>query len=375
MSKYVGFLMAAGVACLPMAASAAAPTLTEVLDASGVTLGGHISGSYVYGFNDGQLLGGRSFDTVTDSFVLNQAALRIGKLPAEGAGGYLDVMAGDDAQVINSAYGDNLVAIDTDGDGVVDAFGASTDKFNITQAYLQYATGPFTVMGGRFVTLAGAEVINDSANANISRSILFGVIPFVHTGVRTSAKLGAATVYLGASNSAFAFAGTDVDPQKTLELGVSVAPNANSSLMAVVYHGVDKSIAQENTLLDVVASLQATNALQLVLNADYKVTDFDAPGAEEQTIWGVAGYANLKFNDRCRGSLRAEHVDFSDIGGVAGSDNDVQSLTATFGHMVATNLELLGEVRWDNSDLEIFPDGASSEDSQGDVAVKAIYKF
>lgn len=360
MSKYVGLLTAAGLACLPMMSSAAAPTLTEVLGASGVTLDGYISGSYVYGFNDGQALGARTFDGVTDSFTLNQAAFNLSKLPAQGAGAFVNVIAGDDASIINGAYGD--------GD----------DKINVTQAYFQYATGGLTVIGGRFVTLAGAEVINDTANANVSRGFLFSLLqPLVHTGVRASYKMGGATLYAGVANAAFSpgALGADVDPQKTVELGVAFAPSSTSSLAAVVYHGSDAVLAADVTLLDVVASLQATSALQLVLNVDYLNIEPDAPGADTVNPWGVAGYANFKMSDKNRASLRLEHAD-NDLAGAAG--NEVQSVTVTLGHMVASNLEVLGEVRWDNSDDDIYPDtGATGgvEDSQGNVAVKAIYKF
>ena len=373
MSKYVGLLTAAGLACLPVMASAA-PTLTEVLGASGVTLDGYISGSYQTGFNSGNNLNGigaavppgapavpnlRTFDRQGDSFTLNQAAISISKLPAQGAGAFVNVIVGDDASVINGAYGD--------GD----------DKINVTQAYLQYATGGLTVIGGRFVTLAGAEVINDTANANISRGFLFTLVqPLVHTGVRSSYKMGGATLYLGASNSAFNTAGADADEQKTLELGVSLAPSASSSVALVGYHGTDSALGQEDTLIDLVASVQASPTLQLVLNADYRSTDFDAAGLEEQKIWGLAGYANFKLSDKSRASLRVEHVDVSDLSGTAGADQDVQSYTATYGYQVATNLELLGEVRWDNADDPIFAEsGTAGDDSQGDVAIKAIYKF
>lgn len=380
MSKYVGLLTAAGLACLPVMASAAAPTLTEVLGASGVTLDGYISGSYVYGFNDrapagpdlggtlaGDIVGGRAFDGNTDSFDLNQAAFTLAKLPAQGAGGLVNVIAGEDAKVINAAYGDN-----------------GGDNISVTQAFLQYATGNLTIIGGRFVTLAGAEVINDTQNANISRGLLFtGVQPLVHTGVRTSYKMGGATIYAGLSNAAFTAAGSpDADPQKTLELGVSLAPSSSSSLALVGYHSEDNGAAGtpdiSTTLVDLVASLQASSALQLVLNVDYRKDDFGGAGVDDRKVWGVAGYANYKASDKTRASLRLEHVDSSDlpVAAPAPDDNNVQSITLTLGHMVASNLELLGEVRWDNSDEDIFPDGTGpAEDSQGDVAVKAIYKF
>ena len=364
MSKYVGLLTAAGLACLPMMSSAAAPTLTEVLGASGVTLDGYISGGYTYGFNDGRALGFRAFDGVTDSFDLNQAAFTLAKLPAQGAGGMVNVIAGEDAKALNAAYGD--------GGG---------DNINVTQAFLQYATGGLTVMGGRFVTLSGAEVINDTQNANISRSFLFAFVqPLVHTGVRASYKVGGATVYGGLLNSAFTppfgtpAGSPDADTQKSVELGLSLAPSATSSLMLSAYHSGDNGGGTDkDTLVDAVFSLQASDALQLVLNADYRKAE-PIGGGGDLKIWGVAGYGNYKLSEKTRASLRLEYVDV-DAGGGGGGDTNLQTYTLTLGHKLAANFELLGEVRWDTSDDDIFPDGGATEDNQGDVAIKAIYKF
>lgn len=382
MSKYVGLLTAAGLACLPMMSSAAAPNLTEVLGASGVTLDGYISGGYTYGFNSDPAIGGvpdlqfRQFDGNTDSFDLNQAAFTLAKLPAQGAGALVNVIAGEDAKVLNAAYGDG------------------GDNINVTQAYIQYATGGLTVIGGRFVTLAGAEVINDTQNANISRGLLFtNAQPLVHTGVRASYKMGSATLYGGLSNAGFgglAFTpgyvvpvgnplGSDLDPQKTIELGFSIAPSAKSSFSLVGYQSSDSAIPVEETLIDAVLSLQASDTLQLVLNADYRLSKPDAGGADDQKVWGIAAYGNMKLGEKTRGSLRVEYVDITDsfaLGALgAPGDTNAQSFTLTLGHKVANNLELLGEVRYDMADDDVIVDGTTLEDNQGSLAIKAIYKF
>ena len=67
---------------------------------------------------------------------------------------------------------------------------SSSSTFDITQGYLQYAGGPLTVIGGKFTTLHGTEVIWSPSNANYSRSLLFGSVPFTHTGVRGTFAVG-----------------------------------------------------------------------------------------------------------------------------------------------------------------------------------------
>src|SRR5579885_2238360 len=180
-NKHLGLLATAALAGCPVLAAAAGPTLDEILTNSGITATGHLSASYTTGFNKGQTLAYRAFDVTSDSFTFNQALLNVSKLPESGFGAAVSLLAGDDAQGVNAAYGD----FNDSGTGVSNA------KFNAMQAYLQWASGNFTVIGGRYVTLAGAEVIDDSLDSNISRSLLFQLAePLVHTGVRASYKLG-----------------------------------------------------------------------------------------------------------------------------------------------------------------------------------------
>jgi hypothetical protein len=362
MNNYLKMLSAAGLACLSGASFAdTAPVLSPVaklLADSGITATGHVSASYQTGFNDGTALGGRAFDSKTDSFTLNQAALTISSLPAEGFGALVNVIAGDDASVLNGSYGD--------GSG----------KFNLTQAYVQYATGGLTVMGGRYVTLAGYEVIDDANTPHISRSFLFqNAEPLVHTGVRASYKVNdMVTGYLGAANSAFSGLATDDNKLKTIEAGVALTPSASTSIGIYDYYGIDGSTTHQKTnYLDVVVSFKASDALTLALNADYLryFGPGSAPGSE---VKGVAGYAAFQVTDMVAIRGRVEYVKLDPNG--AKSDS-VQTYTGTVVVSPSKNLDLLGEVRYDNDkkSYSIFPDGAGTKDSQGDVAIKAIYKF
>ena len=128
----------------------AVPTLDQILDASGISLNGYIDAGYEY---SNKTPSDRVFDNNQNSFDLHQAGLTIAKQPKDGFGGLVNVTAGSDAQLIHSAP-------------------VESSKFDLTQAYLQYATGALTVIGGKFTTLAGSEVIASPSNNNFSRSIL-----------------------------------------------------------------------------------------------------------------------------------------------------------------------------------------------------------
>ena len=361
MRKFVS-LLAVGFAA-PLAAQAAAPTLDEVLTASGVTLAGYVDSSYVFGKNKGDTLLFRTFDSKTGSFTFNQAAFTVSKLPAEGFGGLVNVIAGDDATVINGSYGD--------GSG----------KFNLTQAYVQYATGGLTIIGGRYVTLAGAEVINDTLNTNISRSFLFQLAePLAHTGVRSSYKFSDAfTAYLGAANSAVSGLASDNNKQKTVEAGVAITPTSALSIGLYDYYGHDPvgGEQQKTNYADLVISLQAADALQFIINADY-VKFFSTDTVQESNVKGVAGYVNVKLSDSLKASLRAEylksHNGFVACGG--GTDCNLKEVTLTLDYAAAKNFDLLGELRYDKGSDAVFLNGTDPlKDSQGDIALKAIYKF
>ena len=363
--KYVGLLASAGALCLPSVVSAAGPSLSDVLVNSGISASGYIDSSYTEGFNKGSTLGGgaagnRAFDVKSDSFTFNQAALNIGYLPTEGFGGFVNLIAGDDAKAINGSYGD--------GDS----------RFSVTQAYFQYATGNLTVIGGRYVTLSGFEVINSTLNTNISRSLLFqNAEPLVHTGVRASYKFSdLITGYLGVNNSALSGDAADENKQKTLEAGGLLTPSKAISVGLYEYYGFDGTApTQKTSLTDLTASWQVLDALQLALNVDYdKKFGVDGGGAPGVEIYGAAGYINYTFLPKLKGSLRGEYIKAKDSTGYSENNNE---FTLTLDYSPAANFDLLGEVRADGSSNHIYPngDGADLKGTESDIAIKAIYKF
>src|SRR5437867_3631963 len=222
----VSAAFAAPTAALGQAARA--PTLSQVLDASGIDVSGYIDAGYSYanrnvetGFTD------RVFDSQNNSFALHQFGLRVAKQPSRGFGGVVNITAGADAQAIH-AFPET-----TAGAG---------SMFDITQAYGQYASGSLTLMAGKFVTLAGSEVIWSPSNGNFSHSILFGAIPFTHTGVRAGyAVSDIVTLYGGVNNGWDQL--TDANKGKTVELGASIAPIKPLTINVTGYFGKESAAA------------------------------------------------------------------------------------------------------------------------------------
>lgn len=394
----LALLLAPGLAFAQ--APAAAPEKEGPITFWGLELTGYLDVAYSHlsgrgAFNTtpagpGVTVGGpnRVFDYNRNSFNLHQAAVTVSKQPKEGFGGLLNVTIGKDADVIASYKTDP-----SDGSGCNLATGLSAtgscerDKFDVTQAFLQYAIGPVTIMGGKFVTLSGAEVINSTANTNYSRSILFGyAIPFSHTGVRVAyAATDTLTLTGGVNNGWDTLKDTNSD--KTLELGVTFAPMKQFTIGAQAYSGKERVGGLINTgpegtrtLLDLVATFNATDKLTFIVNYDYATQDNTAAatplGAAKAKWQGWAGYINYQINDQWRVSLRGEYFDDQD-GYRTGVVQKWKEATLTVGYAPIKNLELRAEVRGDRSNVPAFIDSnnVTASKDQSSYALQAIYKF
>src|SRR5258708_28456012 len=199
-----------------LAQAARAPTLGQVLDASGISVNGYIDAGYTHA--DRNIEAGigapppavapRVFDNQNNSFALHQFGLSVSKLPKEGFGGLVNVTVGSDAQVIHSSP---------------EGTRAGSSMFDVTPAYPQYAGRPLTVIAGNFATLPGPPVIWSPSNNNISRSILFGAIPCTHTRVRATWAVTDTVSLIGGINNGWDQL-TDANRGKTRELGTTRNP-------------------------------------------------------------------------------------------------------------------------------------------------------
>ena len=371
-------ILAASLSACAGAAMAAdkTPTLGEVFKASGITTSGYIDFSYIDRSTDQASPSGyRMFDTERRGFTLQMLDLTVGYLPASGFGGQVELNYGSDAK-INSSLADPTSA---------------PSWTDVQQGYLQYASGPFSVIAGKFDTIAGAEVIQAPSNTNFSRSLLYTLAePMFHTGVRGAYAPSDTTKFtVGVNNgwnvnkktSKTAFGGTS-PTGNTAELGVSIAPVKILSLSAAYYSGQESGITQAGTrsLLDLVATINATDALSFVLNYDTDKQDHGKSNGSEAKWDGLAGYANYKFSDKWRASLRTEKLKDKDgfASFLATGTATVQTLkenTLTVGYAPASSMELRGEFRADKSDKNVFLKSGNATDKQHTLALEAVYKF
>jgi len=247
--------------------------------------------------------------------------------------------------------------------------------------------GEIILDGGRFVTNAGAEVIEAKDDWIYSRSLLFSfAIPFTHTGLRVTVPIPGIA---GLSAMAGLFNGFDqpagvpgagagvsnkVGSPKMGHLALLYSGPANTTVTLNGYYGyTDATQADTKTLLDGTVG-RSFGDLSLNVNADY--------GRQSgKQYWGLAGMARYSFfDDKFRISGRGEYFDDSD--GAAGITNAAGARlvnkywegTVSLSVPASPNAEFRVEGRYDRTtDAKIFKDGA--EQGQGTVQVAALAWF
>ncbi|GAC1545027.1 MAG: hypothetical protein NVS2B17_26950 [Candidatus Velthaea sp.] len=280
------------------------------------------------------------------------------------------------------------LSLGTDAD-IIAAYPAAFNGFDLTQAYLTYTAGKFALQGGKYVTLAGAEVIDSPSDTNYSRSILFGyAIPFTHTGARlTYAATPKLSVIAGVN------AGWDVlhdtNKQKTAEYGLAWNPSNAFALAAQGYTGYEQlsgssvpiSGAQgQRTLLDLVATFKPTATWTFIANYDRgrqaNASAFTENGATLANWSGIAGYANYQVSSRLLASGRYEV--FKDTDGYrTGFAQRWREGTLTLAYSPSSAITFRGEVRGDKSDRSVFArtNSTAGFKNASSLGLEAIVKF
>jgi len=369
-----------------------APSGTFVEGAlSGIRLSGFVDTAYHWNFENPDSVAPTGtavtrtqstgvFDTVADSFTLHAVEVVLEK-PAAATGGVgfrTDLFFGQDAKVIAST-------------------GTEVDDFDLQQAYVE-ARLPLHALegnevfgdslylrGGKYVTLAGAEVIEARDNWNTTRSYMFGyAIPFSHTGIRAAYDLwgGKVTLTTGLNN------GWDIvednNSYKTWEGQIAFKPKDNLLFTGTFYVGPENlnQGGHKRFLMDYVALWNVTEKLSLMANFDYgrEGRAVGGPTTLKDADWdGFALYGRYQVTDKLafatRGELFVDHDTFR-----VGAANVVNSTarerrywewTYTTEYRLYNNLISRLEYRYDWSDAPIF----EGESAQNTLSAQLIYSF
>ena len=326
------------------------------------------------GFSFANGAASRVFDTVNRQPMLNAVNVQLVKTGI--VGGKIELTAGQNADVIASYPT------------------ANNTSFDVTQAYLSYTGGPLTLLGGKFATLAGAEVIEDPSNVNISRSVLFGfAVPFTHTGARLTYAPTALWTFVAGVNNGWDDTKGNGTGAKTAEGGIAY----NGSVVSVAVQGYSGTERISNaawtfsaatplgrrSLVDAVATFHATPKLTFQANYDSgrqrNAPILDAAGALTgvgTASWnGVAGYATYQISPKLSAALRSET--FGDAGGYrTGYDQRWRETTLTFSYAPSTPVVFRVEGRADSSNQPVWVDsGGALRNAVQSVAAQVLVKF
>ena len=353
-------------------APAASPAPTGLAGLLGpTTLSGFVD--VYYGYNSNQPIGRttafRNFDINSGQFGLNMIELVADKAPdatASRLGYHVALGFGQAMNIVNSTEPGQFPTE------------SNFDQY-LKEGYLEYLAPigkGLQINVGKFVTPAGAEVIETKDNWNYSRGLLFALaIPYFHFG--TSAKY--------AFNSKFALTGflvngwnnsIDNNSGKTTGFSAAWTPNSKFSLIQNYLVGPEQFNDNSNFrhLSDTVVSFSPNSKLSFLANYDYGHDHLS--GAPFSVHWsGIAGYIKYAPNDKWAFAGRGEY--FSDNGGTqTGTPQKLSEFTLTLQRMLASKLMTRLEFRRDMSDENVFPDHASGlKDSQNTVTLGMVYAF
>jgi len=321
---------------------------------------GLVDGYYGWAFNKvGPAL--RNFDVNHNNFSLSYVELAIAKPVTEQsrAGFRADFGAGDTADLVN----------------LFEPGGTNYLKY-VQQAYVSYLAGKsLTVDFGKFVTPAGAEVIESKDNYNYSRGLLFALgIPYYHMGARigyaATDKLSFTGFIVNGWNSV-----KDNNDSKTVIGSVTVKPTGKLTFIGNYIVGKEQAEAADGgtrNLIDIVGTYAVTDKLSVLGNVDYGHDRLAGDGVD----WsGVALAAKYQATPTWAFSPRYEFFTDSD-GFATGTDQTVQEITLTGEYKAPAGLLARIEFRTDFSDEEYFTkDDGDFTKTQPTLTVSLVYAF
>lgn len=339
------------------------------------------SGTTALSTNTGRFSSLRLFDPRNNQFALSLIELGLAKNPdADSHLGYKAILGfGDTMQQVNVVSGGDPAFLQ-----------------HLKEAYVSLlvpAGKGLQVDMGKFVTPAGAEVIESSANWNYSRGLLFNyAIPFYHYGVRAQYSFHpqlSLTGYIvnGWNNVVHDSSTGFANSGKTGGLALSWTPSEKVTIAENWLGGTGATQCDGNhwrNLFDTVVGYNPNTRLSLQWNTDYgRVAATTTSPLKPVDWWGAAGYIRYRLNPLYAIAARYEY--YNDANGYTigildahGVGPRIHEVTATLEHRLAAHLISRMEYRFDTSNQAFFPKGKAGNplvSDQSTVAAGMIFVF
>jgi hypothetical protein len=313
-----------------------------------IDFSGLVDGYYSLNFNHpaSGFNGLYNFDVKANQFSLNMAKLSMSHT-ADPVGFQVDFGFGRAFDIIH-AY---------------EPTGTPAIMRNVEQAFVSWKPSKdkgFQLDFGKFVTSAGAEVIESHTNWNYSRSLLFAwAVPYYHFGLRMTETAGHFTggvqVVNGWNNV------EDNNTGKTLGFVGNITSKKiawnNNYYTGPENPGTNKGF---RNLYDTTVLITPVDMFNAYINFDYGANKvYDATGKTGTTAawYGVAGAAKVQFNSKHALTPRIEW--FKDRDGYStGTVQELKEFTLTYEYKWVEGLLGRIEYRRDWSDVPFFERGA-----------------
>ena len=355
----------------PAPAAAPAPPPPPPWSVGPIDFSGLVDGYYNFNFNHPASAnnGLYNFNTKANQFSLNMAKLSMSH-SVDPIGFQVDFGFGKAFDLVNSGE---------------PAFGTK----NIEQAFVSWKPkgkdSGFQMDFGKFVTSAGAEVIETHSNWNYSRSLLFSwAIPYYHFGFRATETKGHFTggvqVVNGWNNV------EDNNSGKTLGF-VGNLTSSKISWMNNYYTGPENSATNTGwrNLYDTTVLFTPSSKFNAYVNFDYGQNKTGKGTSEATAKWyGVAFAGKLQMNDTNAITPRYEWFKDRDNNQgtglicVAGKECDaIQEFTFTYEHKWTQGLLARVEYRrdWTTDKQAFFERGAGGVRDHQDTFTLGVVAF
>jgi hypothetical protein len=349
---------ASAAAADPAAQAPASPDDAFLSFFRGTELGGLADAYYAY-YSTKQPALFHAFDAAHNQFTLSMAEIWLNKAPAADSrvGFKVKLNFGPAATAINFAE-------------------PNRDLVNVEEGYASYLAPVgkgLQVDVGKFVTPAGAEVIEAKDDWNYSRSLLFqNAIPFYHVGVRATYTATDKVTLMGGVVNGWNNA-VENNTGKTVLGSITLKPTAAFSVIENYIGGPEQpgNNSDWRNLSDTVVSYTASPMVSLLFNYDYAREAIAGTSVHWQ---GVAGYAKLQANKHVAFIPRAEY--FDDEAGFSGVVQKIKEFTFTTELKAADNFLWRVEYRGDFSDAAPFTSASGlPKKSQHAIVFGILYNF
>jgi hypothetical protein len=324
----------------------------------GTEIGGLVDGYYLWNSNK-VAPSFHAFDATHNNFDLSMAELWVAKSPTT------DSPVGYKVR-LNFGHATSVFTPAADGDYkyVEEAYGS----------YMIPAGKGLQVDFGKFVTNAGAEVIEAKDNWNYSRGLLFqNAIPYFHAGIRFTYSANDKVTLMGGVVNGWNTV-IDQNTGKSVMASITLKPTGSLSIIENYIGGPEQPANNSDwrNLSDTVVSYTVNPTVSLMLNYDY---GRDSIGVFPQTWQGIAGYAKIQATKVFAVVPRIEW--YQDKNGfMTGTAQNLTGATLTLEIKPADNFMWRIEYRGDFSDKTPFIDSVNvAQKNQNMLILGFLYSF